>query len=158
MCFAAWGFKSPLRHQKRGVKNGWVARDAFETELRFPEKVKTDAFKRLSAGFRELHNLNPSSCFLKKANFSVEPSASKLFAIKDVGILLRFLLFFLKIRVFLCVAIPAINRLPDIGCCFMRSPSDAVFVADAPTSHGCSSLQNFVRKRSFGCFDASACR
>ena len=95
MCFTAWGFKSPLRHQKRGVKNGWVAKDALETKLRSLEKVKTDAFKRLSADFRELHSPLPLGCFLKRANPSVEPSASKLFAVKGVGILLRFLLFFL---------------------------------------------------------------
>ena len=41
----------------------------------------------------ELHSPIPLSCFLKRANPSVEPSASKLFAVKGVGILLRFLPF-----------------------------------------------------------------
>ncbi len=143
-----------------GVKNGWVEKDALETELRFLEKIKTDAFKRLSAGFRELHSPIPLSCFLKRANPSVEPSASKLFAVKGVGILLRFLLFFLMVdgRLSLCVAIPAISRLPVVDCFFMHSPLGAAFVADAPASYGSSNLRNFVRRHSFGCFDASVCR
>jgi len=59
---------------------------------------------------------------------------------------------------FLCVAIPAINRLPNGDFCFMRSPLDVAFGADAPISRGSSNLQNFVRRHSFGCFDASVCR